>query len=75
MQCTRVSFASAAEASSEIHLTTAQAGSVVESQRRQLRLLEGFGGKLLVQQMEICDAVSNSCVRPVDSLKQCQLFA
>lgn len=33
-----------------------------------------FGGKLRVQQMEICDAFLNSCVLPVTSLKRCQLF-
>lgn len=65
MQCTRVSFASAAEANGEIHLTTwahCTSWKCCGIAALPIKSVGRFGGKLLIQQMEICDAVSNRCV-------------
>ena len=62
MRCTRLSFASAAEASGEIHSTTWVPCLHWKRCRISASPVSSVGGKLLIQQMGACDAFSNRCV-------------
>lgn len=77
IQCTRVHFDSAAEATTEIHLTTSAHCTSWKTSgisALPIRSAGRFAENLCIQQMEICDAFSNRCVLPATPLKKCHFF-